>query len=106
MSKWEIIECGAAQGSILGPLLFLIYINDLPKIINKEYSMVLYADDASLLITDPNKKDFEANLNRTFGKVNNWFHANLLTLSFQKTQYLEFRVRNDCKSPFVITYDQ
>jgi hypothetical protein len=63
MSKWETIKCGVPQGSILGPFLFLIYINDLPKIINKEYSMVLNADDASLLITDSNKKDFEANLN-------------------------------------------
>jgi hypothetical protein len=106
MSKWETNKCDVPQGSILGPLMFLIYINDLPKIINKEYSMVLYADDASLLITDPNKKDFEANLNRTFGKLNNWFHANLLTLDFQKRQYLEFRVRNNCRSPIVITSDQ
>jgi hypothetical protein len=90
MSKWETIKCGVPQGSILGPLLFLMYINDLSKIINKEYSMVLYADDASLLIADSNKKDFEANLNRTFGKVNDWFHANLLILNFQRTQYLEF----------------
>jgi hypothetical protein len=52
--------------------------------------MVLYADDASLLITDPNKKDFQANLNRISCKVNNWLHAILLTLNFQKTQYLEF----------------
>jgi hypothetical protein len=80
MSKWETIKCGVLQGSILGLLLFLIYINDLPKIINKEYSMVLYADDGSLLIRDSNK-DFEANLIRTISKVNDWFHANLLTLN-------------------------
>jgi hypothetical protein len=47
-SKWETIKCGVSQGSILGPLFFLFYINDLPKILNKDNSMVLYADDTSI----------------------------------------------------------
>ena len=56
-SEWEMIKNGVPQGSILGPLFFLLYINDLPKIITKNYSMVLFAD-TSLLITDFNKLDF------------------------------------------------
>jgi hypothetical protein len=51
-SKWEIIKCGVPQGSILGPLFFLIYINYLHKIINEGNNMVLYADDTSIIITD------------------------------------------------------
>ena len=53
-SKWELIKNGVPQGSILGPLFFLLYINDLPKIIKQNNSMVLVADDTSLLITDYN----------------------------------------------------
>jgi hypothetical protein len=56
-SKWELINNGVPQGSILGPLFFLFYINDLPKIITKNNSIVLFADDTSLLITDSNKLD-------------------------------------------------
>jgi hypothetical protein len=64
--------------------------------------MVLYADDTSIRITDPNKLSFKTSLNRTFDKVNTWFNDNLLTLNFQRTQYLEFPSRNSCKSPMVI----
>ena len=57
-SKSEVIKYGVPQGSILGPLFFLFYINDLPKIINKDNNMVLFADDTSIIITDSNKPDF------------------------------------------------
>jgi hypothetical protein len=52
ISGWETIKCRVPQGSILGPLVFLFYINDLPKIVNKHNSMVLYADDTSIIVTD------------------------------------------------------
>jgi len=48
-SKWKLINNGVPQGSILGPLFFLFYINDLPKIITKNNSIVIFADDTSLL---------------------------------------------------------
>jgi len=53
-SKWELAKNGEPQGSILGPLFFLFYINNLPKIITKNNSLVLFTDDASLLIMDSN----------------------------------------------------
>jgi hypothetical protein len=53
-SKWEIIKCGVPQGSILGPLLFLLYINDLPKVSNRDNNVVLYSDDTSIVIIATN----------------------------------------------------
>jgi hypothetical protein len=88
--RWETIKCGVSQGPILGPLFFLFYINDLPKIVNKHISMVLYADDTSIILTDTYKLNFEKNLNQIFNDINAWFNNNLFTLNLKKKQYLEF----------------
>jgi hypothetical protein len=105
-SKWETIKCGVPQGSILGPLFFLFYINDLPKIINKDNNMVLFADDTSIIITDTNKLNFKINLNQTFKHINTWFNVNLLTLNFNKTQYVEFRSKNYYNITTQINYSE
>jgi len=93
-SKWEVLKCGVPQGSILGPLFFLICINDLPTIVNKENNMVLFADDTSIIITDSNRQDYNITANQMLQDINTWFNINLLTLNFNKTQYLEFRTKN------------
>jgi hypothetical protein len=105
-SKWEMIECGVPQGSILGPLLFLLCVNDLPKILNRDNYMVLYADDTSIIITDINQSNFKINLNRTFKKINTSFNTNLLTLNLKKTQYLKFGLMSGSKSPTRIICEQ
>jgi hypothetical protein len=75
-------------------LYFLLYINDLPKIINKNNNMVLFADDTSIIVTDINKLNFEIYFIQTFKDINMWFTSNLLALNFDKTQYMECRTRN------------
>ena len=92
--KWELIKNGVPQGSCIGPLFFLLYINDLPKIITKNDIMVLFADDASLLITDSNDLDFNININQSSRNMISWFNSNLLLLNFNKTPLVEFRTKN------------
>jgi hypothetical protein len=89
-----MIKNGVPQGSILGPLFFLLHINDLPKITTKNNSMVLFADDTSLLITGFSKLDTNIVINQSLFIIISWFNSNLRTLNFNKTHYVEFRTTN------------
>ena len=75
----------------LAPFFFLIYINDLPTIINKVNNIVLFADDTRIITTDTNRDDFNLHANMLFNDINTWFNNNLLNLNFSKTHNLEFR---------------
>jgi len=57
-STWEKIKQGAQLGSILGPIFFLIYVNDLPNLASIGTKILLYADDTSITVTSPNLQNF------------------------------------------------
>jgi len=69
-SNWGETTHGVTQGSILGPLLFLLYINDLPRITNDNSKIILFADDTSMIITNPNPLNFEKSVNKIFQDIN------------------------------------
>ena len=105
VSEWTKIRHGVLKGSILGPLLFLVYINDLPKAIEHKAVPILFAHDTSILITSPNNIQFQNDLNTVFGQLNEWFKANLLFLNFDKTDLIQFTNKITCTSDIQITYD-
>jgi len=87
-STLQKITQGVPQGSILGPLLFLIYINDLPKIINDIAIPILFADDTTILITSPNKSDFQRTVTIALNLLNEWSNTDLLSINFDKTYFM------------------
>ena len=83
------ITCGVPQGSVLGPLLFLIYVNDLPYV-SKILKFYLFADDTSTYYDSENLISLQKTVNRELRKVRKWLEANRLSLNIAKTSYVIF----------------
>lgn len=93
LSGPRAINVGVPQGSILGPLLFLIYINDLPKI-NDNISWLLYADDTTMLIQADNKEALVRESLAALSDAEGWFASNGLSLNREKTEKITFTLRD------------
>jgi len=100
LSETTILSKGVPQGSILGPLFFLIFINDLPNVSSK-FNFIIYADDTSLYSTfetfdenhDGDMNTISQNINNEISNVSDWMNANKLRINTAKTKFMCFRVR-------------
>ena len=99
-SEIKDITCGVPQGSVLGPLLFLLYFNDLPNISNK-LKFYLFADDTNIYYESDNLKDIEKTMNKELEKLHEWLCLNRLSLNISKTNFVIFHARGKVKGSVV-----
>ena len=86
-SSERLIKCGVPQGSILGPLFFLLYVNDLPQCLNKT-KPCLFADDTNLTASGDSITDVEIAVNSDLENLRKWLIANKLSLNVAKTEFM------------------
>ena len=98
------INCGVPQGSILGPLLFLIYVNDLANV-SENLFLTLFADDTSVFYSDKSIDSALMTINEELVKLLEWLHINKLSLNIKKTHYVIFSLRKKVKTSLKICID-
>ena len=89
-SDMKTLTCGVPQGSVLGPLLFLIYVNDLPNISDK-LRFFLFADDTNIYYDSHDLIELEKTVNQELRKLSQWLNINRLALNVGKTNFVIFR---------------
>jgi hypothetical protein len=103
-SKCGKIRLGVPQGSIPGPLLFLLYINDLSNFVKDESKQILFADDTSIVVINSNPIDFISDIMTVFEYLNKWFRANSLSLNFDKTHFVQFTTKSGPQINLDVSY--
>ena len=88
----EILNCSVPQGSILGPILFLIYVNDICNC--TDLALLSYADDTTITYSHHDLPSLYNKINEELKKLDTWFSANRLCLNVKKTKYILFRPGN------------
>jgi len=101
---WETVKQGVPQGSVLGPLLFTMYINDLPVSVTQGSKAILFNDDTSVLVTDKDFTRFKQKMNLALTSLDQWFTANQLVLNITKTNVIKFTPKTTEHVPLGISY--
>jgi hypothetical protein len=82
-SQWELVKYGVPQGSVLGPLLFLLYVNDLLQLVKEK---VKPADDTSFILSNSDPHLMISDVKQILGKIQNWFNLNRILKKTKVTQ--------------------
>lgn len=101
-SEHKIIKYGVPQGSVLGPLLFIIYVNDLPKVVNNK--MTLFADDTTVLFHNKDINNLVTDINSSLTCIIKWLECNNLNINLDKTKVMNFKQRNNGIQKLHISY--
>ena len=94
-SSYLNVTCGVPQGSVLGPLLFLIYINDLP-LASSKLAFCLFADDTNIYYEAESLTKLQSVVNKELKKVKMWLDVNKLSLNIDKTNFVIFKSPQHC----------
>ena len=100
-SEFEYTKCGVPQGSILGPLLFLLYINDLANA--TVLNVLSFADDTTVFLSGHNIERLCTQINSELKHMHTWLCANRLSLNTKKTTYMVFGPKITTIDPNIIT---
>ena len=92
-SSFRNITMGVPQGSILGPILFIIYLNDLPKI-SDEMTCLSYADDTAIIFKNKSSSHLQVTVDKLLLRISDWFNANFLSLNVTKTYTQHYTTRS------------
>lgn len=105
-SNWEFVKHGIPQGSILGPVLFSIYVNDLVANMPENIcDVVLYADDTSVIVKGTSETNLVVNIKIVLCELEEWFTANKLKLNGEKTNLMRYQPNGALKE-FTLDYNE
>lgn len=98
-SDYMPVSYGVPQGSVLGPTLFLVYINNLCQLKLNKGNILTFADDTAIVFSGKNWKEVFNTAQTGLAQVSEWLDKNLLTLNASKTKYLSFRITQRTRPP-------
>lgn len=103
LSDEQLLTYGVPQGSVVGPTLFLVYIDGLCRLQLEEGRILTFADDTALFFSGASWKEVFSAAQKGFDSVSSWLHNNMLTLNVSKTKYIAFAIRSNFLPPTDMT---